>query len=322
MIKIRISPKVKTKIKDIFWDDAKKYKTSIVNILRKAENRNYLLDRHPKIYDRFYDLDGNLIEDELKKLLLADRDEMKEYIAEFGVYENKDCSKELLGKIFRYDTFSYRKSAITILKNIDVTVCPYCNRQYIFTLSSGNVRPQFDHYYPKSVYPYLALTLFNMIPSCSVCNMAKSSLDTLKCPILYPYDEEFGYDVKFTLKLNSDVNYVKMIQGISDEFTIQIDNKSNHSNDEIDNQISKLHLDELYNEHKMYVKDMMRSRYINTPERVNELYLKFRHIFGSKDDVYGLLYMSDLKKESWGKRPLSKLTHDISVKIKNKDYLF
>lgn len=322
MIKIRISPKVKTNIKDIFWSDAKNYKTSIVKILGKPENRNYLLNKHPKIYKRLYDFSGNLNEDEVKKLLFADRHEMKGYIAEFGAYTDKKLSEELLDKIFRYDTFSHRKAAITILRNIDVTVCPYCNRQYIFTLSSGSARPQFDHYYPKSIYPYLALTLFNMVPSCSVCNMAKASLDTLKLPILYPYEEEFGYDVKFIIQLDDDVNYVKMIQGISDEFTIRIDNKSDDYMVEIDNQISKLHLDELYKEHKLHVKDMIRSRYINTPERVAELYSKFRHIFGSKDDVYGLLYMSDIKKESWGKRPLSKLTHDIGVKIKNKDYLF
>lgn len=321
MIKIRISPKVKTNIQDIFWSDAKKYKTSIVNILGETEHRDYLLKKHPKIYKKFYDLAGNLKEDEIKKLILADRNEMKEYIVEFGAYRDKNLSKELLRRIFRYDAFSHRKSAITILKKMDVTVCPYCNRQYIFTLKSGNARPQFDHYYPKSVYPYLALTLFNMIPSCSVCNMGKSSLDTLKTPILYPYDEEFGYDVKFALKLDNDVNYVKMIQGISDKFTIQIVNKSNHFKTEIDNQISKLHLDELYNEHKTHVKDMVRSTYINTPDRVAEIYSKFGDILGSKDDVYSLLYMSDLKKEAWGKRPLSKLTHDISVVLKKMEYL-
>lgn len=28
-------------------------------------------------------------------------------------------------------------------------------------------------------------------------------------------------------------------------------------------------------------------------------------------DVYSSIYMNDMRKESWGKRPLAKLTHDV-----------
>jgi len=34
---------------------------------------------------------------------------------------------------------------------LNINVCPYCNRQYTFTINSrtGKTRPQFDHFHPK-----------------------------------------------------------------------------------------------------------------------------------------------------------------------------
>lgn len=32
---------------------------------------------------------------------------------------------------------------------------------------------QFNHFYDKGTYPYLALSFYNLIPSCSTCNSSK-----------------------------------------------------------------------------------------------------------------------------------------------------
>lgn len=31
-----------------------------------------------------------------------------------------------------------------------------------------------DHFYPKSLYPFFALSLYNLIPVCGTCNLVKS----------------------------------------------------------------------------------------------------------------------------------------------------
>lgn len=58
--------------------------------------------------------------------------------------------------------------------NTGVKVCPYCNRQYITSYSSedktGKTTADVDHYYPQSLYPYLQMNLYNMVPSCNICN--------------------------------------------------------------------------------------------------------------------------------------------------------
>jgi hypothetical protein len=40
-----------------------------------------------------------------------------------------------------------------------------------FTLNkSKELMPEIDHFYPKDKYPFLAVSFFNLIPSCLTCN--------------------------------------------------------------------------------------------------------------------------------------------------------
>lgn len=316
MIKINIDEISKEEIEKKLWEDANSNNTGLIRVLNTTDAKNILMNNHKKIYDVLYDTStGDLNTAEVKKLLLADQKTLKEYIRIFGPYSLKSRSDELLNNIFRYDRYSNRRAAVEILKRMKVTVCPYCNRQYIFTLSNGHVRPQLDHYYPKSRYPYLALSLYNMIPSCSICNMAKSSLDTLKNPILYPFTEEMGSETKFEIKRKRNGNFVRMLQGISSEFIIELNTSNSKNKLAVQNQMQKMHLNSLYNEHKENVMDIIKSKYVNSSERIDELLKLFPTLFDSREDVKSLLYMTNIQKESWGNKPLSKLTHDIDFQL-------
>lgn len=319
MIRINVDKKKREEIARIFLEDAKDAQTGLFNKLTDQNVKTELKTNHKELYNRLYNAySGELREDEVERLLLADRRDLIEYIDLFGDYEgNKKGADTLLKQVFRYDRFSKRKAAYEILQKMDVTVCPYCNRQYIFTVASGKVRPQFDHYYPKSKYPYLALSLHNMIPSCSICNMAKASLDTVKQPVLYPYDEEFGFEAEFGIVVRDSKNYTKVLQGVSKEFKVILEIKDGTNSSIIRTQMEKLHLYELYNQHADYVMDIIRSNYINTPERINEIYKKFPKLFRSREEVKDALYMTSTQKELWGKRPLSKLTYDIDKQLKS-----
>lgn len=310
MIKIQLSLESIEKIKDIYWKDMKTQATGLVEVLKTQDARDFLKGKkqYTQLYKYFYHKNGKPNRENLKKLLLADKQQMEKYIDKFGKFSDGD-SRELCEKVFRYDTFSGRKTAYDILKIQKVTVCPYCNRQYIFTLSNHKVRPQFDHYYPKSIYPYLAVSIFNLIPSCSICNQAKSNLDTHDKPILYPYEEEFGDEVRF--RISSDD--IKYLHGMTEEFDLWLE-KAGVSNDKIkkvDEQIDTFHLSELYNEHKDYIKDIAWNHYINSEERIDEIMRVFPQLFRTREDAMAILYMNDIRKENLGKRPLAKLTRDI-----------
>lgn len=320
MIKINIDEISRREMEQCFWDDANSRSTGVVTILKTETAKKILKNNHIKIYETLYDVSsGELNIAETKRLLLASRQTMEKYIEKWGEYSDPNLRHELLDKIFRYDTYSSRVAAVKILKKMNIMVCPYCNRQYIITLSSGKIRPQFDHYFPKSTYPYLALSLYNMVPSCSVCNMAKSSLDTVKTPILYPFTEEVGNGVEFEIRRKRHGNFVRMLQGVSDEFEININIEKATNKLAISTQINSLHLDDLYNEHKEYIMDIIKSKYINSAEYINELLLSYPMLFHSYEDVKSILYMNSIKKEDWGNRPLAKLTHDIDAQLEKRD---
>ena len=314
MIKIQLSDSVKKEIEDIFIKDMQKQSTGLFQVLQNEEIKLLLKNKYGFLYSLFYDNAGEILVENIKVFLLSDRQKMKEYILQFPTVYEKDAD-ELQKKVFRYDTFAERKSAFMILEKLQVNVCPYCNRQYTFTLVRDRVRPQFDHYYPKSQYPYLAISLYNLIPSCGICNLLKGSHDTLKEPILYPYEDEFGEEIRFVIEEES----LKAMQGFSDEFTIKIKAVSVKDNDILEKfncQKDKLKLEKVYSMHKDYVQDLVKNSYINSEERVEELLNCFPELYKSKEEIQKVLMMNYVEKEDWGKRSLAKFTSDIYSDLK------
>lgn len=84
------------------------------------------------------------------------------------------------------------------VRGLNLRVCPYCGRAYIYAVEENGsvVKPQIDHFLPKSKYPYLALSYFNLILVCQTCNMkgCKGEYDPMttigKRPfsLIYPYE--------------------------------------------------------------------------------------------------------------------------------------
>lgn len=317
MIRIELDEITKREIEQRVLEDAKSAPTGLFRVLKDPKIELKLRTYYPKLYKGLYDLvTKEPVEEKVARLLTADRQGLEQYISEFGEYDPniKQKRKEsdyLLEHVFRYATYANRKVVPTILQKMDVPVCPYCNRQFTFTLAGSGVRPQLDHFFPKRRYPYLALSLYNMVPSCSICNMAKSSKNIFKDPILYPFDEELGYDAQFKIHIDTTGNFVQVMQGQSDQFELQLDYASHPKPVAIKNQWEILHLKELYSEHRGYVMDILKAKYVNTPKRISEIRRMFPQLFHSDWEVKSMMYMTDIRKESWGKRPLAKLTHDI-----------
>lgn len=86
-----------------------------------------------------------------------------------------------------------------------VRCCPYCNADMIYALSrvgkngEGFSRSAFDHYFPQDKYPFLGLSLYNLIPTCTRCNLAKGNeYNNGEMQLEHPYVDDFHSDVKFT----------------------------------------------------------------------------------------------------------------------------
>ena len=131
-----------------------------------------------------------------------------------------------------YNTFR-KEQAGTIVQEIGIKVCPYCNQNYIRSVQykqknknkKVNFQGDIDHFFPKSEYPYLALCLYNMIPSCKICNTLKRNEEE---NIEYPYILD-GKDkesfIRFTTTFDNTGN-LDYIRGNSLNFEIKIEGKS------------------------------------------------------------------------------------------------
>lgn len=166
------------------------------------------------------------------------RQYFEEMIKEIGIIEENREDK-VCKEIFNYDALNYEKkcqeknTAYWLQEQLGVEVCPYCNRMYTTTLFGKNkIRPDFDHFYPQSKYPYLTVSLFNLIPSCSMCNRKKSKeaevfykkQDNKNRSIIYPYDESFDEPHgRISFRVITDKKEVMM--GQSDEFVIELQPK-------------------------------------------------------------------------------------------------
>ena len=87
-----------------------------------------------------------------------------------------------LEDVFNYDNFASRKGqgkkggGIPLIKAAlkHMRYCPYCNADMLYTIKCDDngktYKSAFDHFYPKSRYPFLGLSLYNLIPACDRCN--------------------------------------------------------------------------------------------------------------------------------------------------------
>ena len=142
----------------------------------------------------------------------------------------------------------------------------------------------------------------------------------MKDPILYPYDEGFSYDMGFQIKAKNGDDWVKILHDGTGEFSLGVEKRflaPLKKEAVVKNQMEFLHLNELYDMHKDYIRDILRRQAIYTPERIHDLFEQFDHLFRSRKELEQVLSGTDTDERGWGKRTLSKLTYDIVKQLEN-----
>lgn len=201
--------------------------------------------------------------------------------------------------------------AYKFVELLNLRTCPYCNRNYISVIEKNDLndkqtRPELDHFHPKSIYPFLSINYYNLIPSCSTCNKLKSDDDSLK--LLHPYDDDIN-KINITYWLNDMKFYnVKSIKDLTFEseksIEIEIENMPN-SNKKV------FQLERLYQEHTDIVIELI-LRHLHYPQSYIEELSSFGY---NKEEIYRFIFSNYLNKENLSKRPLSKLTKDIAEEL-------
>ncbi|NFE80028.1 hypothetical protein FC820_07160 [Clostridium sporogenes] len=210
-----------------------------------------------------------------------------------------------------------------LINELDIKVCPYCNRHFIDTYvldKGGNIKSnaQLDHFYPKELYPYLALSLYNLIPCCAVCNYGKLNNNE---ELIYPYYEGFGESAKFEtafLKGDEEGSYdISFLLGNSDNFKIElkpVDSKSDHGK-KIQSSTKTFRINDLYKLHNDYVRELIKKATIYNESRIDELYTQYPELFRDREEVLQMIVSNYIDDNDLGKRPLAKLTKDICEEL-------
>ena len=235
---------------------------------------------------------------QIRKDYLSKKDSEYEIKKDGWTSSRKWKVHQILKEYFGYEDFSKGSfqeesnepwGAYAFIQALNIDVCPYCNRQYIFTIHKGNGRPQIDHFYPQEEYPYLSCSLYNFIPSCAQCNHQKSSILNKKSDLktqnnhanfrwdndfaltLYPYTEAFEeadsskqpeknacFRVHYSMDQENEGEHLCLDDMVMSDITVK---KSTLEN-KIINSIEAFHLKELYSCHKLDLKDLF-TRYRN-----------------------------------------------------------
>lgn len=160
--------------------------------------------------------------DNLKNLLLLSASNLPMLInkveKKFPVLKNdrltKNSSKSILYQCLykAFFTLGYSEKpfpSFKLTQALNLKACPYCNAEDIIVqdLQDKDVHirnSELDHFYSKKYYPYLAISLYNLVPSGNICNggNCKHEKDTLREGLISPFELHDSEGLQFELELN------------------------------------------------------------------------------------------------------------------------
>ena len=166
--------------------------------------------------------DEKLIRDDLlndlDKILLGNPSQLNGYRRTYGARLNSlpkpaPSKKKKRGRkpktfkdklLYAFGYSRYRHNGLVKLASyLNVKTCPYCNLHYTLSIQDFNAqnkkvlmaKMQFDHFFDKATYPFLSMSLYNLIPSCPICNQGKSQ--RLLPLAFHPYYADIHKTFKF-----------------------------------------------------------------------------------------------------------------------------
>jgi hypothetical protein len=228
---------------------------------------------------------------------------------------------EELKKLFNYKGFRNSKKALWLAKGIPVKCCTTCSTQYtLTTVRAGEEKMLFhlDHYFPQSVYPYLSLSYYNLIPSCGSCNMGKSNKAFTLLENIHPYIESFHDLARFKLDKSSIVNFLTVPGNDIEKITYEVSLRARYVGDpvyerKLVNYLREYRINEQYKQFKDIAGEIiLRSKYYHKARR-KEL-RKFFEENGLliEDEFLKRLIIGNYHRDSdLLRRPLAKFMRDI-----------
>lgn len=260
----------------------------------------------------------NYFKNHFDEIVLADETAQKKCLQEFSIRTKgwktwlANLYTEQMVKL--YESFSgYYDKTLKVsyshkfFRLLNIRTCPYCNRQFTFTLDgkSSKTSPEYDHFYDKADNPILAVSFYNLVPSCHTCNHLKGK----KSVSVNPY---FGiFESKFLLTdgKGKTLNKVEILKKGGGELELLKPDGTESSADA--GNINTFGLEGLYSMHDDYVKEIVEkvAAYDATVQKA--LVDAFQGPARLPQNVYDFVWGKYLEEAQYDRRPLSKLTREM-----------
>jgi len=236
----------------------------------------------------------------LTDVIKADYSEIAEIA---NVYNSRQIKMPKKYKKFIIDTlYKQRFPRKEFVEELQVTVCPYCNRNFVNSTYKRTMC-DLDHFYDKETYPILAVSFYNLVPVCHACNHAKASN-----AISYsPHNTKFNTDDLLSFDF-----YIGGIDYWVDNKQIGIEIDCSR---ELESNVQELKLREVYQIHSDIVQECIKKAIMFNPDYMTDLFNTYNGLFESEEELYRIVFGNYMEESSYGKRPLSKLTKDILSKL-------
>lgn len=293
----KVKPLLQNRIRNVLTKGIKRKK---LNVRISSNLRNYL--------------DSLLNDDNLRILVTSHSFLLKQIASQLKLtnpdfFGKKSNSNFILRNVFidyAYDNSLFDK--LEFIKSINIDTCPYCNRNYIYFLSKDKkIKPQIDHFYPKSKYPFFAVSFYNLIPSCQTCNGfgAKEEKDPIEEDLVNPYDLK-STDFKLSYTINS-INALNPLLN-KNSVTIKFIKK-------LKGHIDVFKLEEFYQQHSDHALELIIKSRLKYSSQYRD-YLKTYSGFKFSDEEIDRLILGNYSTiEEMHKRPLAKLYQDLGREL-------
>ena len=226
-----------------------------------------------------------------------------------------------LSTVFNYESFRSGKVAKWLIEELDITTCPYCNRQYIFFIREGDKSKlfnDFDHYFTKSKYIILSLSFYNLIPCCSSCNSRTKHATIFSLSnYLHPYFDSFNDILTFSTDIKNSKIFFDNPCDIKIGFVNNILKKPTQDDVKRARKTAAIfRLEPLYNKHKDIIRELLQKNMTYNETYINDLLRNNSKIFKDRADIYKMIIGNYVADNEIHKRPLAKFMKDIANEFK------
>lgn len=238
------------------------------------------------------------------------------------------CNKSdtLIKFLFDYGYF-YHRGISQIAKDLGIQVCPYCNRLYITHIEDPTgerlVGPTFDHFFSKEVNPVLAVSFYNLIPSCTLCNTNRKGQKQFALRThLHPYLFEFGVDATFDFDLGilpvpvkKGIKFIPKIK-VNAAFASDSYYRLKGDGTKDSGSLNVFRLEEIYQTHADVIEELHEKFDENSIYYSDSIKPFLEGLKTNEAEFYRFHFRNYFDPVNFLSRPLSKMTRDIYDKMK------